>query len=269
MKYHFVTVPAAAPEEAQETLNRFCASHRVVSVEKQFVHDAERSYWALCLGYLDGKNGPISPRKSKIDYREVLNEQEFALFAKLRSLRKTLAEQEGVPAYALFTNEQLASMVQQRVTSKAALAALANYYLDGLDRYLLEHLSACAQVRYMDDVIWWCDSHARARDTLHQVRAYVATERLLTVKADVQINRSTHGVRFCGYRVTPGQLRLSQRRQRHYRQLRQAWERAYADGRIDAPTLQRAYAAVHAMTLPADSTRWRQQHLQRYPALDV
>lgn len=37
------------------------------------------------------------------------------MFARLRALRKTLAEQEGVPAYALFTNEQLAGMVQRRV----------------------------------------------------------------------------------------------------------------------------------------------------------
>jgi RNA-directed DNA polymerase len=145
----------------------------------------------------------------------------------------------------------------------------ANYYLDGLDRYLLEHLQVCAQVRYMDDVIWWCDSRTRARDTLAQVCTYVTTRRLLTVKAHVQINRSAHGARFCGYRILPGQLRLSRRRQRRYRQLRQTWEAAYTEGRIDACTLQRAYDAVHAITLPADSTAWRRQHLRRYPALDV
>ena len=54
----------------------------------------------------------------------MLNEADFALFAKLRDLRKKLAEQEGVPAYALFTNEQLAQMAQQRVTTQAQLAAL-------------------------------------------------------------------------------------------------------------------------------------------------
>jgi superfamily II DNA helicase RecQ len=43
------------------------------------------------------------------------------VFAKLRSLRKALAEKDGVPAYALFTNEQLASMVQRRVKSLKGL----------------------------------------------------------------------------------------------------------------------------------------------------
>ena len=145
----------------------------------------------------------------------------------------------------------------------------ANYYLDGLDRYLLEHLSACAQVRYMDDIIWWCDSRDRARDTLQQVCTYATTQRLLTVKADMQINRSAHGVNFCGYRITPGQLRLSRRRQRRYRQLRQHWERAYAEGRIEALKLQRVYDAVHAITLLADSTNWRRQNLRRHPALEM
>lgn len=43
------------------------------------------------------------------------------VFAKLRALRKTLAEQEGVPAYAVFTNEQLAEMVQRRVVTATGL----------------------------------------------------------------------------------------------------------------------------------------------------
>ncbi len=34
MKYQFFTVPAHAPEAAQEELNRFCAERRVVSVDK-------------------------------------------------------------------------------------------------------------------------------------------------------------------------------------------------------------------------------------------
>ena len=135
MKYRFFSVPAAMPEEAQEDVNRFCAAHRVVSVDKQFVHNAERSYWALCICYLERETGAVSARKSKIDYREVFNEQDFALFARLRSLRKTLAEQEGVPAYALFTNEQLATMVQNRVTSKAAMAAIEGVGPARIEKY--------------------------------------------------------------------------------------------------------------------------------------
>jgi superfamily II DNA helicase RecQ len=42
----------------------------------------------------------------------------------LRTLRKTLADQEGVPAYALFTKEQLADMVRRPVLSLEGLAGI-------------------------------------------------------------------------------------------------------------------------------------------------
>ena len=135
MKYRFFAVPAQTPEAAQEELNRFCAEQQVVSVDKQFVQHAESSYWALCVGYLDQQGGPVSVRKDKIDYREVLSESDFALFAKLRGLRKTLAEQEGVPAYALFTNEQLAVMVRTRVNSKAALGSIEGVGAARVEKY--------------------------------------------------------------------------------------------------------------------------------------
>jgi superfamily II DNA helicase RecQ len=135
MKYRFFSVPAATPEEAQEAVNRFCAAHRVVSVDKQFVQHAERSYWALCVCSLEQETGPVLQRKGKVDYREVFNDQDFALFVRLRNLRKTLSEQEGVPAYALFTNEQLAAMVQQRVTSRAALGAIDGVGTARIEKY--------------------------------------------------------------------------------------------------------------------------------------
>ena len=145
----------------------------------------------------------------------------------------------------------------------------ANYYLDGLDRYLLEHLPSAAHIRYMDDTIWWCYSHSQARETLVRVCNYATGERLLKVKPNTQINRSQHGVSFCGYRITPGQLRLSRRRRQRYQQLRRRWELAYVRGDIDALTLQRAYDAVHAITLPGNPQNWRRKFSRRYPALDV
>jgi superfamily II DNA helicase RecQ len=135
MKYRFFSIPALMPEDMQDEMNRFCAAHRVINIEKQFVQDGERSYWALCVCYVEKQAGPLSPRKGNVDYREVLGAADFALFAKLRDLRKKLAEQEGVPAYALFTNEQLAQMVQQRVTTKAELAALDGVRPARIEKY--------------------------------------------------------------------------------------------------------------------------------------
>ncbi|MBL8470789.1 MAG: HRDC domain-containing protein [Rhodocyclaceae bacterium] len=126
MRMQFFHVPALAPEAAQTALDAFCAQHRVVTLEKHFVVQGDASYWAVCVTWVESAAGvaPTSGRRDKVDYREVLNEQDFAVFAELRNLRKMLAEREGVPAYALFTNEQLAEMVQRRVASAAALSEI-------------------------------------------------------------------------------------------------------------------------------------------------
>jgi superfamily II DNA helicase RecQ len=117
----FFNVPVAGGDEAAEEVNRFLGAHRIVAIDRQFVHDGPNSAWALCITYVQSSTRPPSGKRGKIDYREVLSEPDFALFAKVRALRKTLADREGVPAYALFTNEQLAEMVQRRVRTAAEL----------------------------------------------------------------------------------------------------------------------------------------------------
>ena len=135
MKYRFFHIPATMPEVAQEELNRFCAEQQVVSLDKNFVQDGERSYWALCVCYLDSHGGPVSTRKGKIDYREVLSPPDFALYAKLRDLRRTISQTDKVPAYALFTNDQLADIVTNRVRSKSELAKIDGVGAARVEKY--------------------------------------------------------------------------------------------------------------------------------------
>jgi superfamily II DNA helicase RecQ len=108
-------------------LNAFLARHRVVTMERRFVDNGPDSFWALCVDFLnaDPRTGsvPGAPGRSerKVDYREVLSPEQFAVFAKLRDVRKGLADREAVPVYAVFTNEQLAAMVKGGVDSRAKL----------------------------------------------------------------------------------------------------------------------------------------------------
>ena len=53
-----------------------------------------------------------------MDYREVLNPEQFAAFVKLRTLRQTISKEEAVPVYVIFTNEQLAAMGQNGAASR-------------------------------------------------------------------------------------------------------------------------------------------------------
>ena len=139
MRFQFFTIPAKWPEESQQALNAFCAQRRVMTIEKHFVAIGTESYWSLCVTYIEGSAQTIAQlannRRDRVDYREVLGEQDFAVYAQLRNLRKSLSEQEGVLAYALFTNEQLAEMVTRRVRTEAELAKVEGVGKARLEKY--------------------------------------------------------------------------------------------------------------------------------------
>lgn len=137
MKLHFVTVPIHNSSIAEGELNQFLGSHRVIAVDRQLVSDGARSAWAICVTYVPGDAGaPVEAnKKPRLDYRELLPAADFQVFARLRDLRKRLAEREGVPPYALFTNEQLAEMVRRHVGSLAELAQIDGVGPARLEKY--------------------------------------------------------------------------------------------------------------------------------------
>ena len=94
--------------EVAADLNHFLAEHRILSIDRQLVIDGADSVWAICVTFDLGGPRPAAARRGKVDFKDVLSAPEFAVFARLRALRKQMSDAEGVPAYALFTNDQLA-----------------------------------------------------------------------------------------------------------------------------------------------------------------
>ena len=90
-----------------------------MQVDKTLATDGGSSFYVFCIAY-DEKNPQHSANsRNAVDYKEVLNDEDFAVFSKLRELRKECAEQFGRPVYAVFTNEQLAKMVTGKVYKPA------------------------------------------------------------------------------------------------------------------------------------------------------
>jgi hypothetical protein len=145
---------------------------------------------------------------------------------------------------------------------------LANFYLGGLDRAVLETCRMPGYVRYMDDMVWWAADRAAVRRTLDAARAHLADRLRLDIKIPA-IGRSTTGLVFCGYRILPDRLLLSRRRKRRYSAIRRQWESACADHAIDARVLQAGYAAAVAITRHADAIAWRRAELIRRPVEPV
>jgi superfamily II DNA helicase RecQ len=98
-----------------DELNIFLRSHRIINVEKKLIDGERGTGWVFLVEYgnTDSKNTSSNASSQRIDYREVLNTAEYALYDKLRDLRKQIAEKSGIPVYAVFTNDQLAGMIKK------------------------------------------------------------------------------------------------------------------------------------------------------------
>ncbi|QTD48577.1 RNA-directed DNA polymerase [Sulfidibacter corallicola] len=145
----------------------------------------------------------------------------------------------------------------------------ANFYLNGLDRFLLEKQKVAWHVRYMDDSIWWCANKAQARETLAAARTWLREELSLQIKGKGCVGRSAHGVGFCGFRMVRSGLRLSRRRCRRYLQGRQRLERAYREDALTSGQLQQGFSAVLAITAGVDAVGWRIAGHHFFQELDV
>ncbi len=139
MNHKFFAISARHPQQVEDELNAFCRQHRISYIEKQLINDGADSFWSICITWLDGEIAAShATEKSKspaIDYKQVLNEADFSLYLELRNFRKELAGLQNVPPYALFTNAQLAEMIQKRIASKAELMQITGVGKSRIDKY--------------------------------------------------------------------------------------------------------------------------------------
>jgi superfamily II DNA helicase RecQ len=122
-RYKFFVVPAEGDDVQERELNGFLSSHSILDVKQEYHAGSGISgSWCFCIRWKDGPTSVAgAPRKSRTDYKEILGEGEFTLYLQLRELRKRVANREQVPAYTVFTNDQLAEMAKARPTSANGL----------------------------------------------------------------------------------------------------------------------------------------------------
>jgi superfamily II DNA helicase RecQ len=129
MPFRIFLIPVLYSDEATEKLNAFIAGHRVAHIERKWIDQGTQSAYVFCVEYvLASPTRDGHPRtqlsRNRIDYKTILTPDEFTNFSLLRELRKELSQREGVPVFALFSNEQLAQMVQRRCSSKTDLLGI-------------------------------------------------------------------------------------------------------------------------------------------------
>ncbi len=117
MQIKIFDISSRGSEEAQETINKFMRSQKVLDVDRQFYVSSDNiGHWSVFVTYLPISQQPTSgisgERREKVDYKTVLCEADFERFTKLRAIRKQLASEDAVPAYAVFTDAELAQLAQ-------------------------------------------------------------------------------------------------------------------------------------------------------------
>src|SRR5262249_42888989 len=124
MPYKFFVIPIRNLDAAEREMTAFLRRHRVLAVDRRWVEQGAESFWGFCIDYLDGAPAsappalaspatPPGPPRMR-PYRYPPPPPYSPLSPRLRDLRKQIASADAVPVYTIFTNEQLAQMVQQR-----------------------------------------------------------------------------------------------------------------------------------------------------------
>lgn len=111
MQIKLFTIPINLVSDHNEDLNAFLRAHKVIDVEKQLVETSSNAYWCIYISYVLGSTSKSAYRE-KIDYMKILEPEIFARFSKLREIRKKIAADDGVSAYVVFTDAELAEIAK-------------------------------------------------------------------------------------------------------------------------------------------------------------
>lgn len=140
MQIRLFTIPIGDGGAAQQEMNTFLRSNRILEVEQQLVHNEHGAFWCFCVRYLEHAYPVAQESRVKVDYRQVLDEATFRKFTHLREIRKSVAAQEGVSAYVVFTDEELAELAKlEEITVKNMLGirGIGEKKIERFARYFL------------------------------------------------------------------------------------------------------------------------------------
>jgi superfamily II DNA helicase RecQ len=80
--------------------------------------------------------------KKRVDYKEKLDEATFKKFSVLRVLRKQIAAKDAVPAYMVFTDEELAALAKLSVITKQEMLKIKGIGDKKVEKYGEQMISA-------------------------------------------------------------------------------------------------------------------------------
>ncbi len=123
MQIKLFTIPIFDSGAVLDEMNRFLKTNKILEVQNELVSNDNGANWCFCVRYIEKSFNQKSDYKSKIDYKQVLDDATFKKFSKLREIRKKVAADQGIPAFAVFTDEELAGLAKlDTITQKGMLS---------------------------------------------------------------------------------------------------------------------------------------------------
>lgn len=143
MQIKTFTINRASAEHSELEINLFLRSHRILRVEHHFIEN-DGGTWAVLIEYQDEQPDAVSPvakRRNRKDVTEGMSEELRLRYENLRHIRSELATQRSVPAYVIFTNEELALLACEPV----------------LNEETVKHIKGIAPSRIKDSISYFFD----------------------------------------------------------------------------------------------------------------
>lgn len=145
---------------------------------------------------------------------------------------------------------------------------LANFYLSVFDHWVKEEQKAQGYVRYMDDLlIFDSDRRRLMKEILPSVKEFLKSRLALDLKPDTQMNRSSMGMPFLGYRIYPQKILLAPRSKRRFINKFRSYEAKQQKGEWSEHELVRHMTPLIEFTRFADSEGFRGNVLSRFGVL--
>ncbi len=136
MQYKVFTIPIVGGDEETEKLNKFLRANKTVKVDKELAVSGDMTYWTFCVQYLiPPMTTPVGERKEKIDYKSMLDENQFRVFSLLRKCRKAIADEDAIPAFAVFVDAELAEMSKLDEINEKTIASIEGVGKQRTDKY--------------------------------------------------------------------------------------------------------------------------------------
>ena len=138
MQIKIFTIPLGAEESMTDEMNHFLRANKIIDVKRELAVLNGNSCWSFCISYmLSSKPITDTPKSTngKIDYKEVLEPEAFERFSALRKIRKQIADKEAVPAYAVFTDAELAEMAKLTNISTESLLTIPGIGKKKVEKY--------------------------------------------------------------------------------------------------------------------------------------